>query len=164
MRPLPQLDSLSESPSVFQQPTDDWNSIFAEDFTSMASQQSGADQQSNIIFPAMDPLSQAIDALGGILDDATSILGTLSGDLDLVDLVPQILEYQSSDTALATSLDSFTIDTTGISTFFASFATSLVDFMLNNILVPIVDFVNQLVHIGNGILSEPDQRFIAVFG
>ena len=164
MRPLPQLDSLSESPSVFQQPTDDWNSIFAEDFTSMASQQSGADQQSNIIFPAMDPLSQAIDALGGILDDATSILGTLSGDLDLVDLVPQILEYQSTDAALANGLDSFSLDTSGASVFFANFATDILNFMINNVITPIVDFINMLVHLVNGLIDQVAQLFIAVFG
>ena len=43
MRPLPDLTDLEQQPSVFQQGTDDWNSIFANEFAGMTGEQAGAD-------------------------------------------------------------------------------------------------------------------------
>lgn len=125
MRPLPDLTALNPSPSVFDQSTDDWNSIFAEDFAGMASQQQAADAQSSTIFPAMDPINAAIDALGGLLNDATDILGLLSGDLNTVDLTPEITNFQAADSALDAGLSDVVFDFSGAVTAFINFATLL---------------------------------------
>lgn len=112
MRPLPDLAPLDQQPSVFSQPTDDWNGIFANEFAGTDSQQAASDQQIAQIYPAMDPISQTIDAIGGILDEGTSVLSLLSGDLDLVDLTPEIVNFQQADSLLDSNLSNPVFDFT----------------------------------------------------
>lgn len=115
MRALPDLTDLPESPSVFTQGKDDWNSIFASEFQGMAAEQAGADQQSTAAYAGMDPISQSIDALGSALYAAGSVLDLLSGDLDAVNLDPIINDFQTQDAALESNLSGFTLDYNTIS-------------------------------------------------
>lgn len=110
MRPLPDLTDLAESPSVFSQPTDDWNGIFASEFAGMGSEQAGADQQQAITNAGMDPISQGIDGLSSALTLAGDVLDLLSGDLDLVNLDPEIINFQQADSLLDSNLSNFTLD------------------------------------------------------
>jgi hypothetical protein len=114
MRALPDLAPLAESPSVFAQPTDDWNGIFASEFASSAGEQGYLDGTTPGVFAGMDPISQAIDGLSSALDLAGDVLDLLSGDLDLVNLDPVILDYQTQDNLLEAGLNNFTIDQTSI--------------------------------------------------
>lgn len=116
MRPLPDLTALDQQPSVWDQSTDDWNGIFANEFSGIDAQQQAANQTSAQIFPAMDPISAGIDALSGALDTAGQILDLLSGDLDAVNLDPIITDYQAADLQLDSSLAGQSLDFTGAAT------------------------------------------------
>ena len=116
MRALPTLTPLDEQPSVFNQPTDDWNSIFTSEFMSIDGEQAGADQQIGQVFPAMDPISSSIDALGAIMDQAGGALDLLTTDLNGVNFDSVILEYQGNESALYAGMDSYSIDSLAIAT------------------------------------------------
>jgi hypothetical protein len=154
MRPLADLTPLPLSPSVFRQPQDDWNSIFADALTATDSNQSAVDGQIPSIYAAMDPISQAIDALGGLVDAGGAILDILSGDLDLVDLTPEILNYQAADTALDNGLSSFTIDVTAVAEAFIGFLTQVIGPLFEDIIRIITDTINTIETEIAGIVDE----------
>jgi hypothetical protein len=154
MRPLADLTPLPLSPSVFQQPQDDWNSIFADALTATDSNQSAVDGQIPSIYAAMDPISQAIDALGGLVDAGGAILDILSGDLDLVDLTPEILNYQAADTALDSGLSSFTIDVTAVAEAFISFLGQVIGPLIDSIIRIITDTIQAIETEIAGIIDE----------
>ena len=110
MRPLADLTPLDTQPTVWDQSTDDWNGIFANEFAGIDSQQAAADGESPGLFAGMDPISSAIDGLSSALDLAGSVMDLLSGDLDAVNLDPIITEYQGYDSALDSGLNNFAID------------------------------------------------------
>lgn len=110
MRPLLDLTPLDTQPAVWDQSTDDWNGIFANEFSGIDSQQAAADGESPALFAGMDPISSAIDGLSSALDLTGSVLDILSGDLDAVNLDPVITQFQGYDSALDNGLNNFAID------------------------------------------------------
>jgi hypothetical protein len=141
VRPLPDLTDLLQQPSVFNQSTDDFTLAFANEFAGIDSQQAAADQEAPAIFASMDPISAAIDALSSALDLAGSVLDLLSGDLDSVDLAPQILNFQGYDSALDSNLSSVTFD-------FTAAATSLfnaVETIAGGLFSEVYDFLLQFI-------------------
>lgn len=126
MRALPDLTPLDEQPAVWQQSTDDWNGIFANELAGIDSQQAAADQGSGDTNAAMAGISSDIDALSGALDAAGDVLDILSGDLDTVNLDPQIMNFQGADTALDNNLSNPVFDFTEAANFFFSFFETIV--------------------------------------
>jgi len=146
MRPLPDLTDLAQSPSVFDQQTDDFALSFANEFAGTDAQQSTLDQGTPNVYAAMDPISAAIDSLGAAVDAAGSVLDLLSGDLDLVNLDPVIQDYQGYDSAIYAGIDNFAPDTTAIA---GSFANSVLDLALSateSLIQTIWDFITQLAN------------------
>ena len=138
MRPLPDLTDLAEQPSVFNQSTDDFTQTFASEFAGTDAQQAAADQQAPLIFASMDPISGAIDGVAAAVNLAGEALDILSGDLESVNLDPQILNFQANDLALDQSLTSTTFD-------FAPAAISLLTTFLDigqGIINAIMNFLN----------------------
>jgi hypothetical protein len=145
MRALPDLAPLAESPSVWAQPTDDWNGIFANEFASSAGEQGFLDNTTPGVFAGMDPISQAIDGLSSALDLAGSVLDILSGDLDLVNLDPIILDYQNQDNLLDSGLSGFTLDYSAIALGFFKNIWDVADELVKYALVGIWDVIQQII-------------------
>jgi len=146
MRPLPDLTDLVQSPSVFNQATDDFNLAFASDFANTGAQQATLDQGTPGVYAAMDPLSSAIDALGNLINLGGVVLDLLSGDLNLVNLDPEIINFQALDTALAASLDNPTFD-------FTDAANSLLNSIVGLFLPVFNQFANEINALAEDLYS-----------
>lgn len=157
MRPLPDLSLLTTQPSVFDQQTDDWNTVFADEFSSSDSQQATLDQTVPGVYSAMDPLSQAIDAIGGIMNDAVNVFDILSGDLDSVNLDPMIQDYMAADASLDAGLDNPPLD-------FAAAAVSLYNTVFGiafstavQFYDPLIDAINMIYWMASSALNQISQ-------
>ena len=149
MRALPTLTPLDEQPSVFNQPTDDWNGIFTSELASIDGEQAGAEQQIGQIFPAMDPISSAIDALGAIMDQAGGALDLLTSDLNSVNFDSVILEYQGNEASLYNGFDSYSIDSSAIAAGLFNdiwnVASSIVNYALSQI-YNVISYLTGLIY------------------
>lgn len=163
MRPLTQLDSLPQQQPVFNQQTDDFVQAFASNFDQQDALGSAAASGQTDVYAGLDPISQAIDAVGGMLNESANILDLLSGELDAVDLTPEIENFQSADQALDSGLTT-TFDFTAAATSMINSMTSLITSILGPILKYLYDFINGLVFLINQIIVQVGQLFIAVFG
>ena len=148
MRPLPDLTDLVQSPSIFNQPTDDFNLAFASEFANSDAQQGALDAGTPGVYLAMDPLSSAIDALGNLINLGGAVLDLLSGDLNLVNLDPEILNFQALDAALDSNLQNPLFD-----------FTAAADSLINSI---VSAFLPVLTGLQNEIFNLEDQVFFTI--
>jgi hypothetical protein len=135
MRPLIDLTDLEQQPSVFDQSTDSFTEAFANEFSSSDAQQATLDSQTPGVAAALDPIGALLDSIDGLLSAGENILDLLSGDLDAVDLTPDILNFQAADSALDAGLSGITFDYTDVATFFDDFFSftfgQTVDYVIN---------------------------------
>lgn len=134
MRPLPNLTDLAQQPAVFDQSTDDFTQTFASEFTGTDTQQSYLNQQTPDVYAGMDPISQAIDALGAAMNDAVSVFDVLSGDLDSVNLDPIISDFQSQDSALDGNISNLGFDLSAGATILMSAMFSVGNFFEQDVI------------------------------
>lgn len=148
MRPLPSLNDLSPQPAVYDQQKDGFVQAFASNFNQQDSLGSAAAAGQQTVYAGLDPISQAIDAVGSMLDEAMNVFDLLSGSLDAVNLDPVIENFRANDQALDSNLSGFTVDTGSIATglyddiynLFSTFAAGLlaiVQDLINTVLTGI---------------------------